>query len=120
MIFPSDVCQIIERAGRLPDHVVACVGRGANAIGIFQSFFGDAEKGRVNLVGVEAGGKGSGALNSAATLAHGSPGVLYGTRTYLLQVISGERGPACCVRFSPKWRLAVSHVVLFAQRLQRR
>lgn len=71
--------------GKLPDYVVACVGGGSNAIGMFHPFVGDVDAGDVKLVGVEAGGKGMDALNSA-TLTMGSPGVLHGTRTYLLQV----------------------------------
>jgi len=72
-------------AGKLPDYVVACVGGGSNAIGMFHPFVADVDAGDVKLVGVEAGGKGMDALNSA-TLTQGSPGVLHGTRTYLLQV----------------------------------
>lgn len=71
--------------GRLPDHVVACVGGGSNAIGIFHPFVADVDAGDVKLMGVEAGGKGMDAINSA-TLTQGTPGVLHGTRTYLLQV----------------------------------
>lgn len=77
--------QIVDMAGKLPDYVVACVGGGSNAIGMFHPFVGDVDAGDVKLVGVEAGGKGMDALNSA-TLTQGSPGVLHGTRTYLLQV----------------------------------
>lgn len=73
-------------AGQLPDYVVACVGGGSNAIGMFHPFLQDVEDGKVKLVGVEAGGEGMTALNSA-TLTMGTPGVLHGTRTYLLQVI---------------------------------
>jgi tryptophan synthase beta subunit len=81
--------QILERAGRLPDYVVACVGGGSNAIGMFHPFIKDVENGDVKLVGVEAGGEGMSALNSA-TLTMGSPGVLHGTRTYLLQDSDGQ------------------------------
>lgn len=77
--------QIVEMTGKLPDRVVACVGGGSNAIGMFHPFVGDVDAGDVKLVGVEAGGKGMDALNSA-TLTKGTPGVLHGTRTYLLQV----------------------------------
>ena len=77
--------QMLEMAGKLPDYVVACVGGGSNAIGMFHPFLGDVHAGNVKLVGVEAGGKGMGDLNSAS-LTHGSPGVFHGTRTYLLQV----------------------------------
>lgn len=85
--------QMLDMAGRLPDYVVACVGGGSNAIGMFHPFVGDVDAGDVKLVGVEAGGKGMDALNSA-TLTKGTPGVLHGTRTYLLQVSLCR----CCVR----------------------
>jgi tryptophan synthase len=74
--------QMLEKAGKLPDVVVACVGGGSNAIGMFHPFVGDEG---VRLVGAEAGGEGPEGLNSA-TLTFGTPGVLHGTRTYLLQV----------------------------------
>ena len=70
--------------GKLPDVVVACVGGGSNAIGIFHPFTNDKT---VRLVGCEAGGEGGSGLHSA-TLTYGKPGVLHGTRTYLLQVSS--------------------------------
>lgn len=76
---------MMDMAGRLPDYVIACVGGGSNAIGMFHPFVADVDNGDVKLVGVEAGGKGMDSLNSA-TLTQGSPGVLHGTRTYLLQV----------------------------------
>lgn len=78
--------QILEKAGKLPDVVVACVGGGSNAIGMFHPFVDDLG---VRLVGAEAGGEGKSGLNSA-TLSYGSPGVLHGTRTYLLQDASGQ------------------------------
>ena len=74
--------QMLKQVGRLPDTVVACVGGGSNAIGMFHAFVPD--KG-VALVGVEAGGDGIDTLRHSATLALGTPGVLHGTRTYLLQ-----------------------------------
>ena len=74
--------QMLEQVGRLPDVVVACVGGGSNAIGMFHPFVGDSA---VRLVGVEAGGDGVDTPRHLATLALGSPGVLHGTRTYLLQ-----------------------------------
>ena len=74
--------QMLEQVGRLPDVVVACVGGGSNAIGMFHPFVGDSA---VRLVGVEAGGDGVDTPRHSATLALGSPGVLHGTRTYLLQ-----------------------------------
>jgi tryptophan synthase len=74
--------QMLERTGKLPDVVVACVGGGSNAIGMFHPFVNDKS---VRLVGAEAGGEGGSGLHSA-TLTYGKPGVLHGTRTYLLQV----------------------------------
>jgi tryptophan synthase beta chain len=81
-------CQ--EQTGRLPDVVVACVGGGSNAAGMFYPFIGDAA---VELVGVEAGGRGAGAGNHAATLCHGRPGVLHGTFSYVLQDSDGQTAP---------------------------
>lgn len=78
--------QMLEKAGRLPDAVVACVGGGSNAAGMFYPFVGDAS---VKLIGAEAGGEGPSGLNSA-TLTFGKPGVLHGTRTYLLQDAEGQ------------------------------
>jgi tryptophan synthase beta chain len=74
--------QILEQAGRLPDAVVACVGGGSNAIGIFDGFLDDHP---LRLVGVEAGGRGPGPGEHAARFERGSGGVLQGTRTYVLQ-----------------------------------
>jgi tryptophan synthase beta chain len=79
--------QCMERYGRLPDAVVACVGGGSNAAGIFAPFVGDSS---VKLVGVEAGGRGPGAGDHAAPLAHGTPGVLHGSLSYVLQDPSGQ------------------------------
>lgn len=79
--------QMLERAGRLPDTVVACVGGGSNCIGMFSAFLGDAG---VALVGVEAGGDGVGTARHSATLSAGSPGVLHGTKTFLLQSTDGQ------------------------------
>jgi tryptophan synthase len=76
--------QMLEKAGRLPDAVVACVGGGSNAIGMFYPFINDTS---VKLYGSEAGGEGPGGMTSA-TLTLGRPGVLHGTKTYLLQVIT--------------------------------
>ena len=79
--------QMLEQAGRLPDVAVACVGGGSNAIGLFHPFIDDP----VRLVGVEAAGEGLSAPGrNAATLVAGSPGVLHGTRTYLLQDKAGQ------------------------------
>jgi tryptophan synthase beta chain len=79
--------QILERAGALPDCVIACVGGGSNAIGTFHAFLGDAA---VEIIGVEAGGRGPGLGDNAATLATGRPGVLHGTYTMLLQDADGQ------------------------------
>jgi tryptophan synthase len=80
--------QMLQKAGKLPDVVVACVGGGSNAIGMFHPFIGDSG---VRLVGAEAGGAGleEGTLNSA-TLTLGTPGVLQGAMTYVLQTKEGQ------------------------------
>jgi tryptophan synthase len=78
--------QMLEQAGRLPDIAVACVGGGSNAIGLFHPFLDDP----VRLVGVEAAGEGVGTGKHSATLVAGRPGVLHGTRTYLLQDAHGQ------------------------------
>jgi len=80
--------QLLEKAGKLPDCVVACVGGGSNAIGMFYPFINDKN---VQLVGAEAGGEGLDKMNSA-TLSLGKPGILHGTRTYLLQDDVGQIG----------------------------
>jgi len=79
--------QILSKAGRLPDHVVACVGGGSNAIGIFDSFIKDEA---VSLIGVESAGYGLKTGKHAATLSKGSPGVLHGSYSYLLQDDDGQ------------------------------
>jgi tryptophan synthase beta chain len=79
--------QIIERAGRLPDAAVACVGGGSNAIGLFHAFLPDAE---VRLVGCEAAGHGLRTGRHAATLSAGEPGILHGSRSYVLQDDEGQ------------------------------
>lgn len=76
-----------EINGRLPDVVIACVGGGSNAIGLFHPFVDDDE---VALLGVEAGGTGPEAGANAATIVRGSPGVLHGTHSYLLQDADGQ------------------------------
>ena len=78
---------MLERYGRLPSDVVACVGGGSNAMGIFAGFVDDPE---VRLWGVEAGGEGSRADATAASLGAGSVGVLHGSRSYLLQSDEGQ------------------------------
>lgn len=79
--------QILEREGRLPDSVFACVGGGSNAIGMFYAFLGDEG---VKLIGVEAGGRDSQPGNHAARFSGGSPGVLHGAFSYLLQDDDGQ------------------------------
>jgi tryptophan synthase beta chain len=79
--------QILAATGRLPDVVVACVGGGSNAIGLFDAFIDDAG---VRLVGVEAGGRGIAPGQHAARFAGGRPGVLHGTRSLLLQDDNGN------------------------------
>jgi len=79
--------QILEREGRPPDLVIACVGGGSNAIGIFAEFLNDEE---VGLVGVEAGGLGPQPGRHAARFLSGAPGVLHGTLTYVLQDKDGQ------------------------------
>ncbi|HTX58171.1 MAG TPA: tryptophan synthase subunit beta [Verrucomicrobiae bacterium] len=79
--------QCLERYGRLPSDVVACVGGGSNAIGIFSGFTGDPE---VRLWGVEAAGEGVESARTAASLGAGSVGVLHGSRSYLLQTPAGQ------------------------------
>jgi tryptophan synthase beta chain len=79
--------QIVEQAGRLPDIVVACVGGGSNAIGIFDGFVDDKE---IRLIGVEAGGERIAPGRHAARFAGGSAGVLQGTRTFILQDEAGN------------------------------
>lgn len=79
--------QILELEGRLPDAVVACVGGGSNAIGIFHPFLNDAE---VKLIGVEAAGEGMDSGRHAAAINGGRPGVLHGNLTYLLQDREGQ------------------------------
>ena len=79
--------QMLEREGRLPSAVVACVGGGSNAIGAFYEFIPDEN---VRLIGVEAGGRGAGLGEHAARFAGGSPGVLQGTYSYVLQDDAGQ------------------------------
>jgi len=78
--------QMLEQAGRLPDVAIACVGGGSNAIGLFHPLIDDP----IRLIGVEAAGEGVGTGKHAATLVAGRPGVLHGTRTYLLQDGNGQ------------------------------
>ena len=79
--------QIVEAEGRLPDTLVACIGGGSNAMGLFHPFLDDPD---VRLIGVEAGGEGVETGRHAASLTAGRPGVLHGNRTYLLQNDDGQ------------------------------
>jgi tryptophan synthase beta chain len=79
--------QLPELTGRQPDAVIACVGGGSNAMGIFYPYIGDQ---RVRLIGVEAAGEGLASAKHAASLCAGTPGVLHGNRTYLLQDANGQ------------------------------
>jgi tryptophan synthase beta chain len=78
--------QILEQVGALPDGVIACVGGGSNAIGLFADFIGDD----VRLIGVEAAGKGLDGEEHGATLLRGTAGVLHGAETYVLQDSDGQ------------------------------
>jgi tryptophan synthase beta chain len=81
--------QILAKEGKLPDAIIACVGGGSNAIGAFHAFINDDA---VKLIGVEAGGRGMGIGDHAARFSGGSPGVLHGANSYLLQ---DENGQVC-------------------------
>ena len=83
--------QMLAQAGALPKTVIACVGGGSNAIGAFAAFIDDPE---VQLVGVEAAGEGLDTEHHAASLSKGTPGVLHGTLSYLLQDAAGQVHPA--------------------------
>jgi tryptophan synthase beta chain len=90
VIGDESTAQMREREGRDPDVVVACVGGGSNAIGIFEAFVPNA---RVRLVGVEAGGRGDGLGDHCRSLTMGEPGVLHGAYSYLLQDEQGQVVP---------------------------
>ena len=83
--------QVLERTGRLPRSVVACVGGGSNAMGVFHAFVPDTE---VELIGVEAAGEGLESERHSASLTRGTPGVLHGALSYLLQDETGQVHPA--------------------------
>ena len=82
--------QCLGELGRLPDAIVACVGGGSNAAGMFFPFIGDPS---VELIGVEAGGRGQTMGDHAATLSHGQPGILHGSFSYVLQDDDGQTAP---------------------------
>jgi len=79
--------QILAATGRLPDALVACVGGGSNSIGAFHAFIADSA---IEIIGVEAGGRGAALGENAATVAHGRPGVLHGSYSLLLQNADGQ------------------------------
>ncbi|ASP49078.1 tryptophan synthase subunit beta [Cognaticolwellia beringensis] len=79
--------QLLAEEGRLPDYVIACVGGGSNAIGMFNDFIGDEN---VKLIGVEAGGKGINTAHHGATLVAGTKGMLHGNYTYIMQDKVGQ------------------------------
>src|ERR1700754_519507 len=79
--------QILEQEGRLPDTIIAAVGGGSNAIGLFHPFLDDKE---VRIIGIEAGGRGLDGIEHCASMNAGAPGVLHGNRTYLLQNADGQ------------------------------
>ncbi|AEV67673.1 tryptophan synthase subunit beta [Acetivibrio clariflavus] len=82
--------QILELEGRLPDYLIACVGGGSNAIGMFAPFYDDKD---VKMIGVEPAGKGLDTPDHAATLTAGTPGIIHGFKCYLLQDDKGEPLP---------------------------
>ena len=79
--------QILSKEGKLPNYIIACVGGGSNAIGIFHTFFNDK---RVKFIGVEAGGKSMKPTMNSASISAGTPGALHGSYTYLLQDKDGQ------------------------------
>jgi tryptophan synthase beta chain len=87
VIGEESIVQMQELAGRQPDAVIACVGGGSNAMGIFYPYIAH---GKVKLIGVEAAGEGLETGKHAASLCAGRPGVLHGNRTYLLQDANGQ------------------------------
>lgn len=82
--------QMLEKEGRLPDVVMACVGGGSNAIGLFYDFIPDRD---VQLIGVEAAGRGVNTAETAATIARGKPGIFHGMESYFLQNEDGQIAP---------------------------
>ncbi|MFZ4761701.1 MAG: tryptophan synthase subunit beta [Alphaproteobacteria bacterium] len=86
--------QILEKEGRLPDILMACVGGGSNAMGLFHPFINDKS---VRMIGVEAGGIGTNVGENAAAIASGKPGVLHGSLTYLLQDEDGQVAPTSSI-----------------------
>lgn len=87
MIGEEAKAQILKKEGRLPDAVVACIGGGSNAIGMFNDFIGDQD---VRLIGVEPGGKGTDTNEHGAALEVGTTGILHGAHTYIMQTSDGQ------------------------------
>ena len=107
--------QILEQAGRLPDAVVACVGGGSNAIGMFHPFLDDLE---VRMYGVEAGGDGVETGRHAAPLSAGRVGVLHGNRTYLMADPDGQIIPTNSISAGLDYPgVESSHALAYAERL---
>ena len=86
--------QLLERTGRLPDAAIACVGGGSNAIGLFHAFLHDPG---VRLIGCEAAGHGVDSGEHAASLSAGEPGILHGSRSYVLQDDEGQITEPCSI-----------------------
>ena len=84
--------QILEKEGRLPDAVLACVGGGSNAIGAFYNFIDDKD---VQLIGCEAAGRGVNTAETAATIATGRLGIFHGMKSYFCQDEYGQIAPVC-------------------------
>jgi tryptophan synthase beta chain len=82
--------QILEAEGKLPDYLLACIGGGSNAIGLFHEFLGDDE---VKMIGAEAAGKGVDTDEHAATMTKGEPGIIHGFKSYVLQDEAGQIMP---------------------------
>ncbi len=82
--------QILEQENKMPDYIIACVGGGSNAIGIFHPFLEQVQKQETKLIGIEAAGEGINTDKSAASLSSGRPGVLHGAKSYLLQDNYGQ------------------------------
>jgi len=92
--------QILEKENRLPGHLIACVGGGSNAIGLFYPFL---QNEKVKMIGVEAGGKGTDTNFHAASIAMGSPGVLHGMKSYFLQDEYGQIMPVHSISAGPDY-----------------
>ena len=86
--------QLLEKEGRLPDAVIACVGGGSNAMGSFYHFIEDRE---VELIGCEAAGRGIDTFETAATIATGKPGIFHGMKSYFCQDEYGQIAPVCSI-----------------------